>query len=160
MRLTKYLLVSTFLTACIACSAHLPESNNSRQGPSHPTQAVQATVCEVVKNGAAFDGKYISVRAFVVGGVGHGMVLVSDDCAGSLTLDGPESVREHPDYLAFMRTILENGGGFTRNSKSRVTARFDGSLEYHPKDHRKWVLKADRIFEIEVKRNARKPSGR
>jgi hypothetical protein len=75
-------------------------------------------------------------------------------------MDAPDSVREHDDYLAFMRTIVEEGGGFTRDSTLRVIANFYGLLEYHPKEHQKWVLNVERISGVEVKRNVSQPANR
>ncbi len=119
-------------------------------------EAVSATVCEIVKNGAAFNGKHVSVRAFVVGGIPHGIVLVDDDCSGGLTMDAAESVREHEDYVAFMRAVVEQGGKFTQKSETRIVSDFFGLLEYHPKGHQKWVLNVERISGLEVKRNVSK----
>jgi hypothetical protein len=157
MRLKKYLVISTFTAVCITSSSLTPASADGQENAEQRSRIV-TSVCEVVKNGTAFDKKYISVRGFVIGGLGHGIVVVNDDCGGGLTLDPPEEVREHKDYLGFMRTVLSQGGGFTRNSKSRVVAKFDGLLEYHPKEHRKWVLRANRISEVEVKQNVNKAS--
>jgi hypothetical protein len=159
MQLKKDVVISIFVVVCMTCSFRVQAGANSKESATGRPEVVVVTVCEVVKNGAAFEGKYISVRGFVIGGVGHGIVVVNDDCSGGLSLDPPEAVREREDYLAFMRTVLKEGGGFTRDSKSRVVAKFDGLLEYHPKEHRKWVLRADRISEVEVKQNVNKAGG-
>lgn len=124
------------------------------------SEAESTTVCEIVKNGAAFNGKHVSIHAFVVGGIPHGIALADDRCSGGLTMDAPDSVREHDDYLAFMRTIVEQGGKFTEKSEPRVVANFHGVLEYHPKEHQKWVLNVERISGLEVKRNVGKPATR
>src|SRR5216684_7730099 len=150
--MNKCLLILILCTACVACSAQERMTKETQDSGSQP-QTVSASVCEIVKNGAAFDGKYVSVHAFVIGGIGHGFALADERCRGGLSMDAPESVREHEDYLAFMRAVIESGGGFTENSKSRLTAMFYGLLKYQPKDHRKWVLDVERISEIEVKPN-------
>jgi hypothetical protein len=140
---------------CVTYLDALCESGYAREGTTKTTQVAPTTVCEIVKNGAAFDGKYVSVHAFVVGGIPHGIALADDRCSGGLTMDAPDSVREHDDYLAFMRTIVEEGGGFTEKSQSRLVANFYGLLEYHPKEHQKWVLNVERISGLELKRNVR-----
>jgi hypothetical protein len=159
MRLKKYLLISIFLAAWNRYPAQVLASGGSKESAPQSRQTVSATVCEIVKNGAAFDRKYLSVQAFVIGGIGHGFALADDQCSAGLSMDAPESVREHEDYLTFMRTVVEQGGGFTENSKSRLTARFYGLVKYHPKEHRKWVLDVERISEIEVKQNVNKAGG-
>ena len=160
MRLKEYLAIFKFWPVCITCCLCVQASGQSEERATGRSQVAVATVCQVVKNGAAFDREYVSVRGFVIGGVGHGMAVVDDDCSGGLSLNPPEPVREHKDYLVFMRTVLNEGGGFTRQSKSRVVAKFDGILEYHPKEHRKWVLRAERISDVEVKQNVNKPTDR
>ena len=138
----------------------LPEACGGQSGSMKAEEGRSTTVCEIVGNGSAFDGKHVKVRAFVIGGIPHGIVLVDDNCAGGLTMDAPDTVREHEDYLAFMRTIVEERRGFTRNSESRLTADFYGFLEYNPKKHQKWVLNVERISGSEVKRNVGKAADR
>ena len=145
---------STILThgVVLTLTVGLIQGLCASQNRSQPNDTgVFTSVCDIVKNGAAFDGKHIKTRAFVVGGVPHGIVLVEDNCRGGLTLDASESVREHDDYLAFMRTILAEKGGFTRDSVSRLSATFYGLLTYHPNDHQKWVLNVERIVDIDIK---------
>ncbi len=156
MRLRVCLAIFAFLAVCITCSFSVQANHDSNEISTGGGQIVVTTVCEVVKNGAAFDGKYISVRGFVIAGVGHGIIVANDDCSGGLSLNPPEATREREDYLAFMRTVLSQGGGFTRESRSRVVAKFNGLMEYHPKEHRKWVLRADCISDVEVRRNEKK----
>jgi len=128
----------------------------SQESAATKPQAMSATVCEIVKNGAAFDDKHVSVRAFVIGGIPHGIVLFDDDCSGGLTMDAAESVREHDDYVAFMRAVVEQGGKFTQKSETKIVADFFGLLKYHPKEQQKWVLNVERISGLEVKRNVSK----
>jgi hypothetical protein len=160
MQLREYLAIFIVLAVSPTCSFRVQASAASDKQATEESEVLSATVCEVVKNGAAFDGRYISLRGFVIGGVGHGIVVLNDDCSGGLSLNPPETVREHQDYLAFMSTVIKEGGGFTRESKSRVVAKFDGFLQYHPKAHRKWVLRADRISDVEIKQSVNKPSDR
>lgn len=147
-------------SASVVYSVRAQGRNGGQEIARKPSEGVSATICDIVKDGKAFDGKYVSVHAFVIGGIGHGFALADETCSGGLSMDAPESVREHKDYLAFMRTVVDSGGGFTENSKSRLTAKFYGLLKYHPKEHRKWVLNVERISEVEVKQNVSKPSDR
>ncbi len=116
-----------------------------------PPHAVSATVCEIVKNGRLFDGRYVTVRAFVVGGIPHGFALSDEHCRGGLSMGS----QEPEGYDAFLRAVLDAGGGFTESSKSRLTARFYGVLTYHPKQHAKWVLNVSHIRDLELKQNIR-----
>lgn len=136
----------------------LPGHSYSQESAAPKSSEVpSASVCEIVKNGAAFDDKHVTVRAFVVGGIGHGIVLADDRCGGGLTMDAADSVREHDDYRAFVRTVVEEGGKFTEKSETRIVATFHGLLEYHPKEQQRWVLNVERISGLDVKRNVSKP---
>ena len=160
VQVTRCLLILILCAASIACPAEERRMKAHQGCGTQPPQNIPATVCEIVRNGAAFDGKYVSVHAFVIGGIGHGFAFADEHCNGGLSMDAPEPVREHEDYLAFMRAVVDSGGGFTRDSKARLTARLCGLLKYHPKEHRKWILEVERISEIEVKPNVSKPSDR
>lgn len=151
--MSKYLVILILCAASIVCPAQEQGTKDRQDSGTEPPQTIPATVCEIVKDGASFDGKYVSVHAYVIGGIGHGFAFADEHCSGGLSMEAPESVREHEDYLAFMRAVLDSGGGFTRGSKSRLTATFYGLLKYHPKEHRKWILNVERISEIEVKPN-------
>jgi len=104
----------------------------------------------------AFHGKQVKMRAFVVGGVPpHGVGMVEDARGGGLTQDPSKRVREHHDYLTFMRAILEEGGGFTRYSGSRLNALL-WSIDMPPIDRQKWLLNLERIFDIGTNHNTGK----
>jgi 5-carboxymethyl-2-hydroxymuconate isomerase len=61
--------------------------------------------------------------------------------------------QEIEGYAAFIHAVLDAGGGFTENSKLRLTASFYGVLRYHPDQHAKWVLNVSQIRDLELKQN-------
>jgi hypothetical protein len=112
---------------------------------------VSATVCDIVRNGRLLDGRYVTVRAFVVGGIPHGFALSDDHCRGGLSMGS----QEPEGYDAFLRAVLDAGGGFTESSKMRLTASFNGVLRWRPDQHAKWVLSVSQIRDLELQQNAR-----
>ena len=135
----------------LAQSSRGQSSTGQLKGPPH---AVSATVCEIVKSGRGFDGRFVTVRAFVVGGIPHGFSLSDDHCRGGLSMGSREpDSQDIEGYGAFLRAVFDAGGGFTETSKLRLTARFFGVLRYHPDQHAKWVLNVSKIGDIELKQN-------
>ena len=87
------------------------------QNPSQSRDAtVFTSVCDSVPDGAVFDGDMSKCVPSSLVAFQDGIVMVEDACRGRSTLEASKPVREHDDYLTFMRAMLEEGGGFTRYS--------------------------------------------
>jgi hypothetical protein len=142
------------LGLCAVLFALRKEQADARQSTPIASQREPSTVCDIIINAKALNGTKVSVRAFIIGGIGHGIALVDQRCKGGLTMDAPAAVRDHEDYLELMRTIVKEGSHFDRESRTHVTGTFYGLIEYHPRDQEKWVLNIERITGITVERKA------
>ena len=145
------------LCLCWLVFANLRQPLSAQDTVSRSDQAISTTVCELTKNGAQSNGKRVSIRAGVVGGFGHGILLfdLKKHCPHGLSMDAPETVRDHDDYKAFEHALYGEGGAIgalRKKGDKRVSATFVGTFEYRPSEPRlKWVLQVERISNIEVK---------
>ena len=78
-----------------------------------------------MKKGSACDDRYVTLRAFVLGGIGHGFALDDENWLGGLSVgSGKSESQEIEGYDAFIHAVPDVGGGFTGSSRLRLTARF------------------------------------
>lgn len=112
---------------------------------------VDTTVCDVLANPSAFDGKLVRFRAGVLTEWHHGIALMGRDCQGAIQLasTGAVPAEQTEAFDAAVGTPLK--GGFDRTA----VATFTGRISWKPRKERAYMdnplkLAAHLIHQIEV----------
>jgi len=88
------------------------------------------------------------LRARVLDGQLHGILLKDDRCDKGLRMTASDAVREQKDYNEFMRTLYSLR---KKSSDHTITADFYGRFVYRAAEPRlKWALDVERISNMEV----------
>ena len=115
---------------------------------------VETTVCNVIANPSAFDGKLVRFRAGVATDWTHGMFLMDRSCEGRIQLSFMNAVPVD-EAKAFDKAVgTELNGGFDRTA----VATFTGHISWKPKNddddfrYNAFKFKPQQINQIEVSR--------
>lgn len=127
------------------------QERGSHQTTLSSKQWRSTTVCELTDNGGDFHRLNIAFPATVIGGSGHGIILVDKRCKNGVRLDATEAVREHEDYKLLLQALLDEAAAVGRPPRT-ITAKFYGVFDYRPREPRlKWWLWMERVSDLEVK---------
>jgi hypothetical protein len=157
----EYMLIKNKLAMIGVCiywlQCPVPQQLGAQTTVSRSSKTIVASVCDLMRTGSQLHLERVSVRAAVIAGGMHGILLVDPQnrCKHGVTMDAPSRVRDHDDYQSFLDALYGQGGeigAFRIKGEKGITATFLGTVEYHPNEPRlKWTLQVEHITNISVK---------
>lgn len=120
-------------------------------------KALLTTVCDLTKNGAQTKGKRVTIRASVISGGMHGILLVDpgNRCKHGLRMKAQANSRDHDDFRLFDHALYAEGGemgSYREPGEKGITATFTGIMEYRSNETRlKWAIRVEHISNIDVR---------
>ena len=118
--------------------------------------AVDTTVCDIISNPKAFDGRLVRLRAGVQPAWPHGIYLIDQHCVGRIQLASTQAVPADQARAFDAAVGDEFTGGFDRTAVATFIGRVawkpisGGQIHYNP-----FKVTVQQIHQIEVSRKWR-----